>query len=155
VKGAELRLDMLAEGLRSVPGRTSFMIDGETHTAADLLKQVDARRAVYKAVRDLRNQLRAKTSEKRDQRLDDGAFLTQAQAGFRASLGSTNPDLTKFGFAAVRAPRQLTAEENARKAEQARATRAARGTKGNRQKAAIHGVVEASPATRPSSNDGH
>jgi hypothetical protein len=143
VKGVELHLDMISAGLPQVfPAGQIFQVGGKVMSFADLQKEVDSRRALFKSVRDLRNQLRAKTQEKRERRAELGAFIEDVKVAFTATLGRENPELTKLGFAVAKPRTPLTSEEKALRAAKSRETRAARHTLGSRQKESIKGEVD-------------
>lgn len=69
-------------------------------------------------------------------------FMKEMKAAAFTLLGSTNPELEKFGFKPEKARRKLTGEELAVRAAKSRATREKRGTKGKRQKEAVKGEVK-------------
>ena len=145
VKGVELHLDMLSEGLLQLfAPDTTLEVGGKAYKVSALQKEVDSRRAVYKAVRDLHNQLHARTQEKRDQGAGDRDFLNDVKVAVKGKIGRTNPDLSRVGFTAERPKRALTTEQKALRAEKARATRAARHTLGSRQRESVKGDVATS-----------
>lgn len=153
VKGVELELDMIFTGLQQVfPPTTTFAAGGKNLALADLLKEVDARRTVYKTVRQLRGDLRAATQTKRDRRPEIEAFIKDVRIAATANLGRQNPELTKLGFPVEKPRHDLTAEEKASRAAKARATRAARHTMGARQKAGVHG--DEAPGAGPKPGNG-
>jgi hypothetical protein len=142
VKGVELHLDMIAEGLGQVfEDGTSFPMGGRSVPLQALQKDVDARRALYKRIRDVRNELRRLTLEKRERQKETRSFLKTVKIAATALLGAGNPELTKLGYTVEKPRTPLTTEQLSVAAEKARATRAARHTLGPRQREAIKGEV--------------
>jgi hypothetical protein len=141
VKGVELQLDMIFAGLQTVPAGNTFVVNGKTFLSADLAKEVDSRRALYKSARDLRNQLRAKTREKREKRQEMAAFIKDVKIAATAAFGRQNPELEQFGFPVEKPTPTLTPEEKVLRSARARETREARHTMGAKQRQAIHGEV--------------
>jgi hypothetical protein len=142
VKGVELHLDMISEGLGQVfEDGTSFPMGGRSVPLQALQKDVDARRALYKRIREVRNELRRLTLEKRERQKETRSFLKTVKIAATALLGAGNPELTKLGYTVEKPRAQLTTDQKALAAERARATRAARHTLGPRQREAITGDV--------------
>ena len=140
VRGAELAFDMLHEGFETViPTTATVVVNGKTLTQPEVLKAIDAIRAL------LRDERAAKTAylERRVARLEkdeEGRQLIRAlQTAARYLLGPTNPKLATFGVAPRAEPRRLTGDELVLRAEKARRTREARHTLGPRQKALLRG----------------
>ena len=151
VRGAELAFDMLYEGFETViPTTATVVVNGKTLTQPEVLKAIDAIRAL------LRDERAAKTAylERRVARLEkdeEGRQLIRAlQTAARYLLGPTNPKLATFGVAPRAEPRRLTGDELVLRAEKARRTREARHTLGPRQKAALKaGPVSSVSLPRP------
>jgi hypothetical protein len=153
VKGMELHFDMVSEGLPQVfsPGST-FHVGGKSLTLASLQQEVDARRTLYKRIRELRSELRSLTRQKRERRRDNGSFLKDVKIAVTGALGRGNPELARLGFVVERPRTPLTSEQKAVAAARARATREARHTLGPRQKETITGDVGAVKLVREGSS---
>jgi hypothetical protein len=142
VRGVELHLDVISAGLLQAFAPDEILeVGGKKVTVADLQKEIDSRRTIYKTVRDLHVQLRTGTQEKRGQYEADVALVADVKVAVKGALGRTNPELTKLGFKPERPRKPLTPEESVLRAARARETRAARHTLGARQKASIKGEV--------------
>ena len=77
------------------------------------------------------------------------SFVNELKLAIFTLMGSTNPDLVKFGLKPKKERRKLTGEERVRVTAKAKATREARHTLGPRAKAQIKGEVPPPPPPPP------
>jgi hypothetical protein len=141
VRGNELTLDMFRAALASsVPAKAHITVNGTVYNQHQLMKKVDSVRALYKAVRTAKTELKKAFAELEAQGPEIARLVKSLQTGIKAYLGEENPDLVKFGF----------------KLDKARMTRELRHTMGSRQKALIKAdeTQSATPPAKPVAPNG-
>jgi hypothetical protein len=136
------------EELPAILGTATVMVDGVAMNKDQIIAVMTKHLSSISALTTQRQPIRemvATQSGLRDQVL---AIAQAVKASVAGTYGPVSTQMTKLGLAP--APRNApTAATVALAAEKRRATREERGTKGKRQKAAIHGTVSAAPATPP------
>ena len=131
----------------------TLTIDGKQYAPADLVKVLQARIDALKGVDAARGPYKAALVAQQAELASTHDLVVAVQQALQLMFRSQVDVLGDFGLA----PRKRTNPTPATKAAaalKAKATREARGTKGKKQKAAIHGVVpettpEAAPAPAP------
>jgi hypothetical protein len=142
-----LELQALMTGITTLlPHVDPFLLSRQTYPRADLLARVQARLDAAIATKNARITLHNVVDAERNAQ----AAFKGLHASFRAYLvavyGANAPELQQFGYVQNRKPKR-TAQTKADAALKAKATRTARGTKGKKQKAAIHGAPPPTAAT--------
>jgi hypothetical protein len=142
-----LELQALIGGITMLlPTVDPFLLSRQTYKRADLLARIQARLDAAIATKDARITLHNVVDAERNAE----AAFKGLHASFRAYLvavyGANAPELQQFGYVQNRKPKR-TAQTKADAALNAKATRTARGTKGKKQKAAIHGAPPPNAAT--------
>ncbi len=146
-------LQKLAEGLKANPpaGLQALGVNGASVTVSDLavtlLAKAGLQNDVVAAEKALDVALAAREAGAHDAR----ALYNGVVKALKGVLGPRNPLLSNYGIAPEKEATPLTAEQLVNRNEKSAATRLARGTKGKKQKAAIHGVVPA-PTPEPSAS---
>ena len=136
--GPELVLDMAFTAVQTlVAAGSTLTVGGKAYSQADLLKEIEAKRAPLKDARDAKVNFAKARVVVRAELPDIKSWVKELRTGVRAFVGESNPEIEKFGFAVVRPRRKLSAEENALKADRSRRTRQARHTMGAKQKETI------------------
>ena len=159
VKGVELNLDMLLNGLASLFTTTNtIVVGGVAYTQKDFVKKVTDVVTPYKTRRDARTAFaQAQLSIAADE-VATQKFVRAAKLAAVAVLGEDNPELAKLGFAPRRKATPQTSADKALKAERGRQTRQDRDTMGSRQKESVRapeldqltiGRSVATPASSP------
>jgi hypothetical protein len=134
----------LAQELPSVMPNAAFVVGSATMTSAQVVTQVEQHIANERALIALRAQLAAAEANIKVERAAVKATVKAVKAGATAALGVTSAQFQALGFETPK-PRKPSVKVKAEGVDKNLATRVARGTKGSRQKEAIHGTVPATP----------
>jgi hypothetical protein len=126
----------------------SYVVGAVTMTRAEVVAQLDQHLGAEQQLASLKAQLREALTNIKGMRAQANKTVQTIKVTSGAVLGTTNPQFETLGFTPPKLRKTTTAAEKALAAARNVATREARGTKGPRQKAAIHGTVPA-PVTSP------
>jgi hypothetical protein len=126
--------------------KQQLMFGGATYTPVTVDKFIQSLIALINDVNAARATYQAKVKVMRAQAPALRKQLAAFVAFVRATFGNQPDVLADFGLAPHKEPAPKTVETKATAVEKTLATRAARGTKGKKQKAAIHGTL---PVTEP------
>jgi hypothetical protein len=132
----------------------TIIVNGVTMTMAEIVALLKACLAAMTSVDNLRDQLREGLVADQSLREQVVAMSQELYPYSGSVLGRSSKLFASLGFTSKKRA-EPSAETKAEAVEKLRATRAARGTKGKRQRAAIHGApapVPAAPATPSSPN---
>ncbi len=121
-------------------------IGGKSIASKDLQTQLQAHVDTMKATGDARAKYSQLVLQGRAQAAATAPLLSGIHTFVAASYGEQSPEFAAFGFTPRTARHAPSAESRAGAVQKLLATRAARHTMGDRQRAAIHGVV---PTTTP------
>jgi hypothetical protein len=138
----------LATQLPTVLPNQTYLVEGVTMTCAEVVAQVEQHIRAEQQLASLKAQLKEVQLTIKDVRSRTSTTLKVVKTTTGAALGTGSQKYQDLGFPAAKRRKTTTAAEKALAAERNVATREARGTKGSRQKAAIHGTVPA-PAAAP------
>jgi hypothetical protein len=143
--------DTLLAELPGLPAGAAFNVNGTVLTLAQALAKLTAHKAAFAACAKAKAALHEAVLAQQALRAVVQATAAAVRAYVVAIHGANSPHLATLGFAPV-VRQEPSAATRALAAEKSRATRQARGTKGKRQRAAIHGTVPAagSPHEPPS-----
>jgi len=130
-------------------GTQSLVVGSVSYTVPDLVKLVETYDELWQKPERLSVEFHAAVQEREQKIPATRDVIGDVKHAIIAALGSRSPNLVKFGIDPKKDRRQLSSEEKAKKAEQARATRDARHTMGKRQKESIVGTVPAAPSPAP------
>ncbi len=144
----------LREGILARLGKTALEIGGEAVEASAVVPKLDARIAIDAEVAVKKAEYLAAVAKERAIVEASDAFLALVRQALLLKFHGQPEVLAAFGLAERKAPRALTAEENALKVQRAKATRAARGTRGPRERERIHGDVAAPKPAAPAPDGG-
>lgn len=155
-------LQMLSEGLaKHTNDIPSLVLGAQTLPNAEMVARVEQDIALAKATEAARVAYLEAVATERASREAHAPFLKDLKQTLRARFSSSPTQLADFGLA-VFTRSTPSPETHVVAAAKARATRAARGTKGSKQRAAIHGDVSgvvvtpqrrATPSPGSSSNE--
>jgi hypothetical protein len=127
----------------------TLTIDGKQFTPANLTKILQARIAAVQGVDAARGPFKAALLAQKAELADTHDLLVAVKQGLQLMFRTQVDVLGDFGLT-PRKRGKPTPETHVKAAEKARATREARGTKGKKEKLAIHGVVpETTPGNPP------
>jgi len=135
-----------------LPNQT-YVVDGVTMTCAEVVAQVEQHVTAEQQLLSLKSQLKELQTNIKGVRTRMNTTLKSVKATAGGALGNTSQKYQNLGFTPPKERKTTTSAEKAVAATKNLATREARGTKGSRQKAAIHGTVPAittPPTTSPS-----
>jgi hypothetical protein len=140
----------LATGLPTLLPNLSIVVNGVTMTCTQVVSQADEHIAAEQHILSLKAQLRVAQANVKPMRVAMRATSLQVKAAAAVAFGNTSESYETLGFTPVKPRKVTTVAERAVGIEKSLATRELRGTKGSRQKAAIHGAVPtASSAPTP------
>ncbi len=117
--------------------KQSLLMDGTSVGQPAILGQLGTFLQVIQGVETARQALAARVAAKKAQSAAVTKYLSQLEAALKQALGSGNPELQDFGIKPPKTRRQLTVQEKAVAAANARATKEARGILGKKQRAKI------------------
>jgi hypothetical protein len=140
VRGLELRLDTLIQGLQTaVPaGVTSIPVNGTMTTIADLIAQAQGAAKPYETGRAAHAVIRQLALTRQSDRETALTLLANVKPSIVALVGRTNVELTKFGFTPANLSRKRTSSaKKLEAAAQGQLTKADRSELGSKQRAAI------------------
>jgi hypothetical protein len=120
-----------------------FVVGAVTLTCTEAVARIDTHLAAEAQLASLKAQIRAAQTNIKEVRLQAAATMKSIKATAGAVLGTANAPYATLGFTPPKQRKTTTAAERALAAARNIATRVLRGTRGPRQKAAIHGVVPA------------
>ena len=143
------RLVAMGKGLTTEPpgGATDLVVEGKTTPVPDLAAEVQRYVMLYTNVVDSEQQLEAALLARNEGAPDALARVEVMGFAIIAALGKKSPKRALYGLTPFTPRRKLTAAQLVVRANKSKATRVARGTKGSRQKAAIHGEVPTETTT--------
>jgi hypothetical protein len=124
VRGSELELETMKDGLKSLDPTTQFMVDGVLYTPVSLEKRIDAELAPFKAVRNAKIMVVEAIAERRERTKGTKQFIADARFALQGAFGSDNAALAKFGIKQKKDRQPETLEEKLARFSKAKATRA-------------------------------
>ncbi|MHB1846289.1 MAG: hypothetical protein ACYCWW_15810 [Deltaproteobacteria bacterium] len=149
-KGLYLAFTLLKQGVDSViPSKSSVMVGGQSYTQAQLSSKLASAIAIFQAVVDSHNQLKAAVLARAAAVPGLKLQYADIKKAIEAQLGSGSPVLVQFGIHAPKPKAKLTAAQLALRAAKASLTRAARHTLGRKQKLEIKTVGTPSVTISP------
>jgi hypothetical protein len=128
----------------------SVQVNGTTLNCAQVVAQTERHINAEEHILSLKSQLKEAEAAIGGLRDQENATLQVVKAAAAAAFGKSSQNYQALGFPSTR--RTATVATKAEAVEKSHATRQARGTKGPRQKEAIHGTVPSTtPAPAPAS----
>jgi hypothetical protein len=149
-KQAALAGQMAVGAAKHFQASTELLVAGTTIAASQAETKLQGYARLRADVVAARATLDAKLAAEASQADEMNAFVGAFEKVVRASFGAQPDVLSDFGLKPPKVRVPLTVEEKAAAKAKRVSTRAARGTKGSKQKAAIHGDVtgiEVTPVT--------
>jgi hypothetical protein len=140
----------MASGLPTLMPDLSVFVGGTTMTCAQVVAQTEQHINAEEHILSLKAQLKEAQTNIKPVRVQQRATAKAVKAAAAVAFGDTSAKFQDLGFTPAK-PRKTTVAAKAEGIEKSHATREARGTKGSRQKAAIHGTVAATSAPVASS----
>jgi hypothetical protein len=140
VRGIELRLDTLIQGLQTaVPaGVTSLPVNGSMTTIADLISQAQGASTPYQTGRAAHAMLRQLALTRQSDRQTALTLIANVKPAIVSLIGRTNVELTKFGFTPAKAsPKRNSSAKKLEASVQGQLTKEDRSELGSKQRAAI------------------
>ena len=128
----------LADNLTALPPNTSFAVGGTRLTAAQIVAELRQHMTAERELTVLLERVSSARANIKAMRVRARTLRQVAKLAATAVLGSTSKDYQLLGFE-VPKQRKSSAKAKAAGVVKTKATRVARGTKGSRQKQAIHG----------------
>jgi hypothetical protein len=161
-KNTRIAIDQkLLAGLLVNPGKDGSVDAGTGPIkVSDFADTVQRRLDATRAVEVAKSAWLEAVKKERDLLTETDKLFTRLRQALLLKYSDQPDVLAQLGLAVRKAPRQLTADEKAKRAEKAMATRKARGTKGPRARSLIHGAaaqasgVSGNVAPAPSTTDG-
>jgi hypothetical protein len=123
------------------------VVDGAPLTCTQVVTETSQHLDQEEQLRSLKAQVKAAQAQIKPVRARMRAMGQQVKAAATAAFGSGSPQFQLLGFTPPKTRKTTTAAEKALGAARSLATRVLRGTRGSRQKAALHGVVPAPTPT--------
>ena len=137
----------LVSELPALMPNLSVTVGGTTLTCAQVVARAENHITAEQQLLALKAQTKQAQASIKGVRAEMNATWLQVKSAAAAAFGSASPQFQLLGFTPPRTRKTTTAAENAVAVAKRLATRVLRGTRGARQKAAIHGTVPATPAT--------
>jgi hypothetical protein len=149
---------MIAGIAKHYASTSSLMVDGASHTPAQLMASLQALVDMRKTVDDARAALMTRIETEKAQAPAARKLIAALVIVVKGSFGNSPDVLADFGVTPKKAPTPLTVEQKAAAAAKRSATRAARHTMGTKQRKGVKGQVTgisitthtASPPAAPS-----
>jgi hypothetical protein len=153
IRGDEAILDACFLQLsKDVPASAVFVCDGVTYQQPDLVKEIEAQRAPYKAVRSSKTASKTAREDLKAKKASIHQFVKGLQTGIKGYLGENNPQIVDYGFKENKRSQPLSSEKLLERTKKARRTRDLRHTMGSQQKKHINATEM--PETPPGTTSG-
>jgi hypothetical protein len=154
VMGSNLGASLVAEQklateLPTLLPNLTVLVDGVTMTGAAVVADVEQHIAAEQQILAVKEQLKELQSRIKPVRAKVRAEAQAVKTAATVAFGSDSQSYQKLGFTSPKLRKVASAATKAEGIVKGAATREARGTKGSRQKAAIHGTVPATTPTAP------
>jgi len=146
----ERSLDAAYDGVQALlQPTTTYVLAGVSYTGQAIIQMIAAWVAVFTAYEDAQRTEKTALAQRRQIEPAVRAFLKVLHAFATSQYGAESQELTKLGFQPQKQAKPLDSEQLVLRKSRANATREERGTKGSRQKDAIHGATDASVTVKP------
>jgi len=136
----------LATELPTLMPNLSVVVNGVTMNCTQVADQAKEHISLEEQLASLKAQTKEAQTNIKGVRIRMKATLQQVKAAATGAFGSGSTQFVTLGFTPPKTRKTTTAAEKALGAAKNLATRVLRGTRGSRQKEALHGTV---PATAP------
>ena len=136
----------LATQLPTLLPNLTVLVDGVTMTGAEVVAEVEQHITAEQQILALKAQLRLLQTNVKPVRVKARAVVLSVKTAAVVAFGCASPSYENLGFTPAKQRKAATVAVKSEGIEKSHATRVARGTKGPRQKEAIHGTV---PSTTP------